>query len=145
MITDPSSWNASMVTVRIFGSLQPLRTERGLPCTLTVEIPQDGMGARDLAVSLGLPPEEIEGVFVNHVVHGVDVRISPGDRVAFVPFGTPGPHRVFLGLYAAGKEERDAPEDSGRCQTRRLPREEADRSGRGAGSASAADGLRRPR
>jgi hypothetical protein len=32
------------------------------------------------------------------------VHISPGDRVAFVPYGTPGPHRVFLGLYAAGKE-----------------------------------------
>ena len=38
------------------------------------------------------------------------MHVSPGDRVAFVPYGTPGPHRVFLGLYTAGKEESDAPE-----------------------------------
>jgi len=43
-------------------------------------------------------------------VHGIGVHVSPGDRVAFVPYGTPGPHRVFLGLYAAGEEESDAAE-----------------------------------
>jgi hypothetical protein len=106
MATDSAPPSASTVTVRIFGSLRPLRTERGLPCTLGVEVPQDGIAARDLAVSLGLPPEKIEGVFVNHSLHGIGVRVSPGDRVAFVPYGTPGPHRVLLGLYAAGKEER---------------------------------------
>ena len=98
------------VTVRIFGSLRPLRAERGLPCTLTVEVPQGGIAARDLAVSLGLPPDKIEGVFVNHVMHGIGVLVSPGDRVAFVPYGTPGPHRVCLGLYAAGKDESAAAE-----------------------------------
>lgn len=110
MVTDSSHASASTVTVRIFGSLRPLRTERGLPCTLTVEVPQGGIAARDLAISLELPPEKIEGVFVNHVVHGIGVHISPGDRVAFVPYDTPGPHRVFLGLYAAGKVESDAAE-----------------------------------
>jgi integrase len=110
MVTDSSHARASTVTVRIFGSLRPLRTERRLPCTLTVEVPPGGIAARDLAVSLELPPEKIEGVFVNHVVHGIGVHVSPGDRVAFVPYGTPGPHRVFLGLYAAGEEERDAAE-----------------------------------
>lgn len=99
-------------TVRIFGSLRPFRTERGLPCTLTVAIPPEGMAARDLAVFLHLPPDKIEGVFVNHDLHGIGVHISPGDRVAFVPYGTPGPHRVFLGLYAAGKES-DAAEARG--------------------------------
>ena len=110
MVTDSSHASASTVAVRIFGSLRPLRTERGLPCTLTVEVPPGGIAARDLAVSLELPPEKIEGVFVNHVVHGIGVHVSPGDRVAFVPYGTPGPHRVFLGLYAAGEEESDAAE-----------------------------------
>jgi len=102
--------NFSTVTVRIFGSLRPLRTELGLPCTLAVEVPQGGIVARDLAASLGLPPDKIEGVFVNHVAHGIGVHVSPGDRVAFVPYGTPGPHRMLLGLYAAGKEERAAAE-----------------------------------
>ena len=46
--------------------------------------------------------EKIEGVFVNHVVHGIGVHVSQGDRVAFVPYGTPGPHRVLLGLHSAG-------------------------------------------
>ena len=110
MVTDSSQASASTVTVRIFGSLRPLRTARRLPCTLTVEVPQGGIAARDLAVSLELPPEKIEGVFVNHVVHGIGVHVSPGDRVAFVPYDTPGPHRVFLGLYAAGKEKSDAAE-----------------------------------
>jgi hypothetical protein len=96
------------VTVRIFGSLRALRTVRGLPHTLAVEVPDDGIAARELAISLGLPPEKIEGVFVNHDLHGIGVHVSPGDRVAFVPYGTPGPHRVFLGLYAAGREESEA-------------------------------------
>jgi len=95
------------VTVRIFGSLRPLREERGLPVTLETEVPPAGVSARDLAISLELPPEEIEGVFVNHRVYGLGHHVSPGDRVAFVPYDTPGPHRVFLGLYAAGKSEED--------------------------------------
>ena len=110
MVADSSPARAPTATVRIFGSLRPLRTARGLPHTLAVEVPPGGIAARDLAVSLELPPEKIEGVFVNHVVHGIDVHVSPGDRVAFVPFDTPGPHRVFLGLYAAGREESAAAE-----------------------------------
>ena len=111
MVTDASPAPSSSVTVRIFGSLRPLRTARGLPYTLDVDVPRGGIAARDLAVSLGLPPEKIEGVFVNHGLHGIGVRVSPGDRVAFVPYGTPGPHRVFLGLYAAGRKASEAAGD----------------------------------
>lgn len=111
MVTDASPTPCASVTVRIFGSLRRLRTARGLPHTLDVDVPRGGVAARDLAVSLGLPPEEIEGVFVNHGLHSIGVRVSPGDRVAFVPYGTPGPHRVFLGLYAAGREASEATED----------------------------------
>jgi len=110
MVAGSSPASASTVSVRIFGSLRPLRTARGLPYTLAVEVPLGGIAARDLAVSLGLPPDKIEGVFVNHVMRGIGVLVSPGDRVAFVPYGTPGPHRVFLGLYAAGKDENQAVE-----------------------------------
>jgi len=95
----------SPVTVRIFGSLRPVCEERGLPHMLTCEVPLEGISARDLAVSLNMPPEQIEGVFVNHTVHGLGVTVHPGDRVAFVPPDTPGPHRMFLGLYSAGKDE----------------------------------------
>jgi hypothetical protein len=98
------------VTVRIFGSLRPLREERGLPVTLETEVPAEGISAEDLAVRLELPLDMIEGVFVNHRVYGLAHPVVPGDRVAFVPYDTPGPHRVFLGLHAAGRS-KDAEHD----------------------------------
>jgi hypothetical protein len=95
---------AFAVEVGIFGSLQRHRLKRRLPCRLTVEVPQSGLMARGLAIPLGLPPEEIEVAFVNHIVRSTSARgVFPGDRVAFVPYGTPGPHRLYLGLYNAGK------------------------------------------
>lgn len=94
------------VTVRMFGALHTLRRERGLPTVVEAEVPEDGMSARDLARQLDLPVERIEGVFVNRIVYGLDHPVRPGDRVAFVPEGTPGPHRFFLGLYQAGRESK---------------------------------------
>jgi hypothetical protein len=96
------------VTVRMFGSLHALYRERGLPTTVETDVPAEGTAATDLAASLDLPLELIEGVFCNRVVRPLDWVIHPGDRVAFVPKGTPGPHRFFLGLYAAGKHEAGA-------------------------------------
>lgn len=95
------------ITVRVLGSLRPYRTNRGLPYEFTYSVPAEGMPARELVAASGIPPDEVEGVFVNHTVHGIGVRVRPGDRIAFVPADTPGPHRVFLGLYAAGKEDED--------------------------------------
>jgi hypothetical protein len=94
------------VTVRMFGLLHEFRSERGLPSTVEVEVPLEGTTGRALATELGLPCDMIEGVFVNRTVYGIDHPVVPGDRVAFVPYGTPGPHRVFLGLYDAGRGER---------------------------------------
>ena len=94
------------VTVRMFGLLHMYCSERGLPSTVEVQVPEQGTTGRDLAASLGLPCEQIEGVFVNRTVYGIDHPVMPGDRVAFVPYGTPGPHRVFLGLYDAGRGDR---------------------------------------
>ena len=110
MVTDSSRASPSAVTVRIFGSLRLFRAEQGLPYMLDVEVPSEGIAARDLAISLEIPPEEVEAVFVNHVVRGIGVHVLQGDRVAFVPYGTPGPHRVLLGLHSAGYEESDATE-----------------------------------
>lgn len=94
---------ARETTVRMFGLLHSLRVERGLPTTVTVSVPDLGQTAEVLATRLELPLDQIEGVFCNHTVYGLDHVIMPGDRVAFVPYGTPGPHRVMLGLYRAGK------------------------------------------
>lgn len=96
------------VVVRIFGLLHELRRQQGLPTTCEVDVADTGTTGRQLAIDMGLPPEKIEGVFVNRTVYPLDHPVHPGDRVAFVPYGTPGPHRLFLGLYKAGKGEERA-------------------------------------
>jgi molybdopterin converting factor small subunit len=96
---------AGEITVRVFGSLRPALEERGLPYEFTAEVPAEGIPALELAEEIGLDVERVEGVFVNRIVHGVRVRLMPGDRVGFVPNDIPGPHRYYLGLYNAGKDE----------------------------------------
>jgi molybdopterin converting factor small subunit len=94
-----------MVTVRMFGVLREVRREQGLPPTADVEVPGQGIPAARIAQDLGLPVASIEGVFCNHSIHPLTQIVYPGDAVAFVPHGTPGPHRFFLGLYNAGHGE----------------------------------------
>ena len=93
----------SAIRVRIFGMLAAIRNERDEPTSLEMHVHEDGTTAEEIAADLGLPSELIEGVFCNHKVYGLDHVIHPGDRIAFVPYGTPGPHRFTLGLYSAGK------------------------------------------
>lgn len=95
------------VNVRMFGIISNLRDERGLPRNEVVELPEEGVTGLQLAEMLDIPRDMVEGVFVNHVVCGLDQIVRPGDRVAFVPYGTPGPHRFFLGLFAAGRKSAE--------------------------------------
>jgi molybdopterin converting factor small subunit len=91
-------------TVRMFGALHTHRREQGLEPTTEVCVPPQGCTGRDLACQLELPLEKIEAVFVNHVVRDIDHQIQAGDRVAFVPVGVPGPHRLLLGIFDAGRQ-----------------------------------------
>lgn len=91
--------------IKMFGCLHTIRRERGLEPRANVTIPPEGRKAEDVAVELDLPLERIEGVFVNHFVYNLDKTIMPGDEVAFVPTGVPGPHRFMLGIHSAGKHE----------------------------------------
>lgn len=85
-------------TVRMFGALHTFRKDRGMNSTVDVAIPLGGRKALDLANDLALPIDKVEAVFVNHLVFGLDQMVKPGDRVAFVPTGIPGPARVLLGI-----------------------------------------------
>lgn len=98
---------AGSVNVRLFGTLHSLRRQRGLPTVVEVIVPGDGTTGEQIARDLGLPLHLIEGLFCNHTVYPIGHRIMPGDEVAFVPLGTPGPHRFFLGLYQVGREPVD--------------------------------------
>ncbi|WDP88373.1 MAG: MoaD/ThiS family protein [Desulfobacter sp.] len=62
-----------------------------------LEIAKDSTPA-DLIRQMGLGKDEVEVVFLNGKVVPFDTPIRDGDRLAFVPQGTPGPYRVFLGF-----------------------------------------------
>jgi hypothetical protein len=91
--------NTQSVTVRTIAFLDTFQKERGLPSTQSVEVPETGTRALELAASLGLPLDRIEGIFHNHVVSGLDALVMPGDRVAYVPHGTPASHPAFFGPF----------------------------------------------
>lgn len=101
---------AETVNVRFFGVLHEHRRALGLPSECDFPVPVEGATARSLALQMELPLDVIEGVFQNRVVRDLSVTVVPGDRIAFVPKGTPGPHRYFLGLYEAGQEDDSSDE-----------------------------------
>lgn len=90
-------------TVRMFGALHTFRKDRGLPSQAEVSVPDYGCSAAAIARELNLPMEKIEAVFVNHKVYALDHKVHPGDQVAFVPTGIPGPGRMLLGIRHAQK------------------------------------------
>jgi molybdopterin converting factor small subunit len=87
------------VTVRVIAFLDAFCKQNGLPSTLSVRVPNAGITARELAVSIGLPVERIEGIFHNYSVADLGALVKPGDRVAFVPPGTPASHAAFFGPF----------------------------------------------
>lgn len=95
--------NPAAVTVRMIALLHTYRRERGLPVRVALDVPAEGVSAMDIARELDLPIEGIEGLFLNGRLVGLGARVYPGDRVAFVPHGTPASHPAFFGR--AGIEE----------------------------------------
>jgi hypothetical protein len=87
------------VTVRMIAFLDTFRKERDLPTTVSIQVPENGTTALDIAERLGLPLDLVEGVFLNHSGSALDARVMPGDRVAFVPYGTPASHPAFFGPF----------------------------------------------
>lgn len=96
--------NEKTVEVRGFSYLKVIFDERGWPFPMQVPLDDPCTGA-ELAERLELPREKIEAVFINGVAGPLNRTINPGDRVAFVPPGTPGPYRVILGI--VNKEDQE--------------------------------------
>ena len=99
-------------TVRMFGSLHTYRKQHGLKSTITAHIPLSGCTALELANQLELPMEKVEAVFINHLVHPLSHTINPGDRVAFIPTGVPGPCRLLIGIAPGTSGSRGEPFNS---------------------------------
>ena len=107
------------VNITIFGFLRQHMDEQGLPYAIEKEIASEGEAVCDIAQGLSLPLEKIEAVFCNGRVINIYDTVFPGDRVAFFPFGTPGPYRVFLGMARenierARREKKDVNEEQGK-------------------------------
>ena len=96
--------NRHTVNINLFGFLRRYMDEQGLPYALEREIAREGEAAFDIAMGLSIPPEKIEAVFCNGRVINIYDPVFPGDRLAFFPFGTPGPYRVFLGIVRENRE-----------------------------------------
>jgi len=97
---------AAMITITFnaFSSLRPkLRSNNIAYANARLEIPEERT-VRELITMLGLKPEEVEGVFVNHRIVSLDSVLHHNDRVALLPPGTPGPYRVLLGIAQRKKE-----------------------------------------
>jgi molybdopterin converting factor small subunit len=93
-------------TILMFGSLYTFRSELGLAPTLEVPLSTAGKRAVDIAEDLGLPLASIGCIYCNHRPASLDRQIKPGDRVAFLPWSSPGPHNGPQGFPGLA----DAPE-----------------------------------
>ncbi|WP_166512211.1 MoaD/ThiS family protein [Desulfallas thermosapovorans] len=101
---------SGVVEVRGFSFLKEIFDQRGWP--FPVQVPLDGnCTAEELARRMELPREKIEGVFINGLAGPLNRTVHPGDRVAFVPPGTPGPYRVILGLVKPPENQQDQNND----------------------------------
>ena len=86
------------VEIRAFSFLKEIFDQRGWPFPLYYTLDEE-CPAAELAGALDLPFEKIEAVFINGLAHPFEKAIvKPGDRIAFLPPGTPGPYRVLLGI-----------------------------------------------
>ena len=72
-----------------------------MPLILELDAPLTG---RELAKKLDISPDEVEVIFVNGFVQDLDYTINPGDRMAFLPPGCPGPYRIALGFYGKNQD-----------------------------------------
>ena len=95
--------NGKTIEVRAFGRLAGFFEEKRWPAPLLLDLGEPITGAA-LAGKLEIPLDEIEVIIVNGFVQALDYSIQPGDRVAFVPWGTPGPYRVLLGFIYKNKK-----------------------------------------
>lgn len=91
------------IELRGFAKLYHVFKEKGLGFPEYYEV-NDGITGKQLIQDLGLGPEDVEAIMVNGCVFNMKNLIKPGDRVAILPPGTPGPYRVILGIINQEKE-----------------------------------------
>ena len=87
-----------VIEVRAFMELSTVFKERNWAMPHCVALSQSITGL-DLLALLDINREKVEVIFINGKAYAPDhALIRPGDRVALVPAGTPGPYRVLMGF-----------------------------------------------
>lgn len=87
-----------LLEIRGFMWLTEVFRERGWSNPYQFSLQKEATGLELLAM-LDIPTEKVEGIFVNgHASPAALAIIHPGDRVALLPPGMPGPYRVLLGI-----------------------------------------------
>lgn len=74
-----------------------------MPFYIEIDEPINGL---ELSEQLGIKKEDVEVIFVNGFVQQLDYPIQPGDRIAFLPPGCPGPYRIALGFYGKNQDNK---------------------------------------
>lgn len=86
------------IELRVFMGLVKVFKDRGWPIPKLVTV-ENGITGLELISQLNIPEQQVEIIFINGTVFlPADAVVNPGDRVALVPPGTPGPYRVMLGF-----------------------------------------------
>jgi len=89
---------AGTIELRVFMGLVDVFKERNWSIPRLVRI-DNGLTGLELMTMLNIPQQQVEIIFINGKVFlPLEAFIVPGDRVALVPPGTPGPYRVLLGF-----------------------------------------------
>lgn len=87
------------ITFNAFSFLQKkLQKNHHAYSNVTLPIVPSTTTPNDLLHQFNLSRDDVEVVFINGKVAPFKTPLQDGDRVAFVPPGTPGPYRVHLGF-----------------------------------------------
>jgi sulfur carrier protein ThiS len=86
------------IELHAFMGLADVLRERQWTNPTAFPLDRETTGA-ELMAKLDIPMERVEVIFINRkAISADDAVIQPGDRVALVPPGVPGPHRFLLGF-----------------------------------------------
>jgi hypothetical protein len=89
---------ANPIELHAYMGMADFFRERQWPNPRSLDIAGELTGPQLLA-ELGVAAGKVEVMFVNRKAYAADIAVvHPGDRVALVPPGVPGPHRFLLGF-----------------------------------------------
>lgn len=91
------------VTFNAFNFVREKLKKQNIPfVNAPLDLP-DNYTPKQLLKDYNLSGNDVEFVFINGLVKPKDTVLKNGDRLAFVPPGTPGSYRLILGAKEAGE------------------------------------------